>query len=295
MFALGCHLFLREHEVANLTFADLVWTESVIQGGNIECILFLIAGKEEIGKKRLFLWRNRVNPELCPVNIFLLWMSLIKNRTTGTIFPRIRDLQRGTIQDHIRHAERADFRKHITYNAFDKALMHFIGELFPELRLTTHTMRKTSFFIALIGGADNLTIMVAARISSHDTMVKYLHDNRTKFERAKALGKEKEIRQLIDTYRAQRDLDSIKARDNAAEILQFDNILAVFHQKYPLTADPNQLSNAWQQIRNVNLIYNRLTEKLAKVQSYFQYILPDPSRYPMHADPLDISPLLHEV
>ncbi|KAJ3328598.1 hypothetical protein HDU76_009667 [Blyttiomyces sp. JEL0837] len=132
--------------------------------------------------------------------------------------------------------------------------------------------------------------MVAAHTSSRDTMVKYLHDNRTKFEKAKALGKEKEIRQLIDTYRSQRDLDSIMSRDNDVEILK----LEVFHRKHPLTADPNQFSNAWQQIRNVNLIFNRLTEKLATVQSYFQYILPNPSSYPVRTEPLNISPLFHE-
>ncbi|KAJ3268646.1 hypothetical protein HDU76_011392, partial [Blyttiomyces sp. JEL0837] len=189
MFSLSCHLYLRANEVVKIHYDDIEWERVHIVSGIVEAIPFLISGKEETARIRLWLWRNPKNPELCPVSLFLFWMSLCRYRGCAYLFPRLR--ANAANRTHINFIKRLpnENDKPITYSMYDNALIRLLppSAISAEIRLTTHTGRKTAVYLAMVGGAKDSDMKLDARMESDDTLRKYKGDNQTNIN-LQALG-----------------------------------------------------------------------------------------------------------
>ncbi|KAJ3297306.1 hypothetical protein HDU76_006631, partial [Blyttiomyces sp. JEL0837] len=311
MFALSCHLYLRANEVVKLHYDDVEWEKIHIASGIVEAVPFLISGKEESTRIRLWLWRNPKNPEICPVSLFLFWISLSRFRGRAYLFPRLRaNASNNTHKNFLKRLPNVD-EKHITYSMYDNALMRFLppSVISAQIRLTTHTGRKTAIFLAMVGGAKDSDMKLDARMESDDTLRKYKGDNATVIE-LQSLGPNEnrnrshsdlelhleDFMDVIGEYRPKFDQQPIRSCSPDERTHAFDRVLDSFKERFPRAGSFGNLALAWASITNVPRFAEELQHQLARLEVVLPSIRVNVvEAYDMREDTLAIGPLLEKL
>jgi len=88
MILLSCKLFLRKEEVSSIKYSSFNKDISLIwNNGNVEALAVEIQGKSDNEIVILQLWRDDINPELCPIKHLLVFVHL-SGSNSGYLFPK---------------------------------------------------------------------------------------------------------------------------------------------------------------------------------------------------------------
>jgi hypothetical protein len=148
MILLGIKLFLRADELLSITMDQFDKTLSVVNADDVRAIGLWIKGKSDKTKKGLYIFEDEKCPEFCPLRHLLVYLS-ITGITTGYLFPYFKKGEPIPTHGEIKWTYaywRKFLKKLIRLYCGTKKL---IDE--KELRIGTHTLRKTAYLFAIWG------------------------------------------------------------------------------------------------------------------------------------------------
>ncbi|KAI3650647.1 hypothetical protein MP228_004128 [Amoeboaphelidium protococcarum] len=179
MVLIGCKLFLREHELAQLKIPTtndrenvncVDWNmSSVTPSGDVKAIAFTIMGKSDKVPVTLFLWADNEVPSMCPVRHLLVYLHLIKLKK-GFLFPSYNCLQ--TLSNNNGIALEA-----VPYDYVLRRFKEVCSKVISrDGKFGTHSMRKTGYLLGVWGNGSESDIMTSARHSTVKHSVAYRRD-----------------------------------------------------------------------------------------------------------------------
>jgi hypothetical protein len=219
MIILGIKMYLRVGELILLKVED--FEKDLMMLSSDRCYVAVLAvkvlGKGETVPDWLSIFSDDDFPELCPVTVLLLYISL-SGIKSGYIFPA-----------HIPNADSpVECTVHYPYNLFLKKMKHLVSdqlgrELGPTDIFGTHLLRKTGYLFAIFGilrqyggEAQQLSNLLMANVlksARHKTVLNamyYMKDAMTRYEwdRAKRVSTETDVGDFkaifmsnVDNYR----------------------------------------------------------------------------------------------
>ncbi|KAJ3278186.1 hypothetical protein HDU76_009988 [Blyttiomyces sp. JEL0837] len=223
-------------------------------------------------------------------------MALIKDRTTGYIFPDINEYST------ITHA--VSVIKHTSYKNVLSALQEIMTqERSPNgepvnLRITTHTMRRTAFLWDIWCNAQDTELMRAARIASWDTLLRYVQDSRARKQKDLSLNNNRNpYEKLLDAdYRAKRDTSQRRLEQPEREVETFQVFIRDILRRYPRAADASRIYAVWAAMTNVNAIGDQIQSSLARLSTVMPHLTPNVLlSYDLQADVYEVEKLLHQT
>lgn len=189
MVNLQIHLGLRQDDLVNLKFSDILLNLSLIKDDcTVESLFLQFNGKSE--KKgsmaryydltRLKLWADHQFPMMCPIKALLGYIYLAGLKS-GYVFPRSHLL--GSI-DHateLQHKQMSATYLNDCKDVFERVTGNY--DIYG-----THTGRKTYYLLGVLGGADTIVLKQGARHKQDSTVETYLQDAVTIKEMIDAQG-----------------------------------------------------------------------------------------------------------
>lgn len=163
MFILSSNLYLRNDDVSELQFQDIIPSDSQINPcGELERIGFLVQGKcESMDYVCLLLWRNRANRFLNAINWLLMYLHMTGIRD-GYIFTKNSVSEEPMLEK--------DYCREIHTQ---------LEVCFPSIdwkRCGSHCGKKTSYLLARLAGGEEIPVTEAARNRTTEAARSYERD-----------------------------------------------------------------------------------------------------------------------
>jgi hypothetical protein len=256
MVLLGVSLHLREDELSQLKFEDIIPRHSMMSvTGTVEYLCIQVYGKRDDRYIKLVLWRNRVNRFLCPVNALLWWLNL-SNIRSGFLF-KPKSFKIGVAIDDTEVVE---------YVELFGELQKTLSSMLPNMKWGTHTLRKTSILLDTWAGACDTDIAQAARIGLPTVQI-YRQDAATL--REMAISNNYAFKYLVDDFRAQnltniQQSAEINASSSAVQINQF---LSSWLRKNPMALSESGIAAFAQNLLRSNHIQADYRNSLTQLKS----------------------------
>ncbi|KAJ3267890.1 hypothetical protein HDV01_003801, partial [Terramyces sp. JEL0728] len=159
-----------------LTMDSFVPSLCIIRDGILESLAVMVQGKTDKHPVTLQLWRDKLNPELCPIVNLQLYSYLIGIKGIllclmlgGHLFPTLQEIE-SKPSDGI-------YRSCLSGQSYRDKFQDKCNILFKRKgKWGTHTCRKTAYLFAVWGGGTFQTIMRSARHSDIKTAQRYERD-----------------------------------------------------------------------------------------------------------------------
>jgi hypothetical protein len=148
MILLGIKLFLRSSELLSIRMEQFDTSLTVANSDEVRAIGIWIKGKSDKTKKALYVFKDEACPEFCPLRHLLVYLS-VTGIKSGILFPFYLE---GVISNT--HTARQ-----WSYDHYNSKLKYLIKNNcgtkkrinIQELRVGTHTLRKTAYLFAIWG------------------------------------------------------------------------------------------------------------------------------------------------
>jgi hypothetical protein len=230
MTLVACMLFLREDEVASLSFESINYDLCIVNdNGTVEGVSLKVQGKSDPLPVTLMLWANDEVPELCPIRHLLCFIYLT-GVTEGPWFPSKENLT-AHLKSSSRSSGFSDVIEYATYQERFKTICH---KLFKrDGPFGSHSNRKTAYLVAIWGGGEESDVMLSARHKSASSAIKYRQD--AKFLLNVAQRNQRNVDQVVSKWRPIycRDVQmgrSINA-SSSCRIMRLDRLAIHFMEK----------------------------------------------------------------
>jgi hypothetical protein len=183
MLLCGIYLYARYDEYHDLEISDLEDPRCRvlfnISTTSIECLALMIDGSKNHGEDAFYqLFFNDEMPRQCFLRHLLVWLH-ITGIDSGSLFPKPSDLYNDQLELH-------GFSSKIPDNAFNSWLQNMTANHCrhsDKLRAGTHTLKITSFLLAIMGGGQFQSIKRNARHKDDKSANRYYTDGVQTMER----------------------------------------------------------------------------------------------------------------
>lgn len=162
-------LFLRSDEFGNIEFSDIVAGMTVVTASGVEALVFRVKGKSDPIPVELFLWEDEDYPEFCGLRH--LWVYLfLTGIKGGYLFPTDEELNNMPADGVCQTAE--------SYCTVMSKLQELFATVLckPDVKLGTHSFRKTAYLFAFWGGGLMDDVMKSGRHKTLEHAQKYKKD-----------------------------------------------------------------------------------------------------------------------
>ena len=153
MILLACRMFLRHEELASLKFESFNKDISIVKPDcNVEALAIQVFGKSDRAPVILQIWRDDINPELCPIKHLLVYVYLL-GASSGYLFPKKEEFHKG-----------GECTTFMSYDSFQSIFQGLCKGLIPrDGPFGSHSCRKTAYLLAIWGNGNIGDIMMGAR------------------------------------------------------------------------------------------------------------------------------------
>jgi hypothetical protein len=140
----------------------------------LECLAIKVKGKNDPNWLYYQIFFNDEQPKVCFLRHLLVWLH-VSGIDTGSIFPDIRDLE----NPHLREHSKMDHAKYVSWLA--SVVRNCRNS--HDLKIGTHTLRRTAYLLAVLGGASFQDVMRNARHRDEESAKKYYTDAQQTLQR----------------------------------------------------------------------------------------------------------------
>jgi hypothetical protein len=179
LIVIGASCFCRIDELITIKLEHInVRMSNFRDDGTLNALCIQVKGKKD-EFQYLYMYANRSNQLLCPINNFLWWISLTKIKS-GFLIPLKSNLTKGFAKNFV-------FKKHMGYKTMLDLVKKKFSAIQPNFDYGTHSIRRTAFLLALWYGATDSDLMNTAR-AQQNTIARYRGDSTTRKALAKLDG-----------------------------------------------------------------------------------------------------------
>jgi hypothetical protein len=268
---LAVRLFLRSDEFANIKFEDILEGSTIVKENGVEGVVLKVKGKYDDAPRNLTLWADDECPDLCAVRLLLVYLFLTGIKG-GYLFPDNVELNNMPADGICRT------------RLSKKKLMSRLPRLFvdvlkkADMRLGTHTFRKTAYLLAVWGGGEISDIMFSARHKSLQEAEGYRLDAQGLLETAKIHNDPMES---VSHWRSIRRESDTNHRSLNAPSIPYQRPLVALAEDFvykklgvtildPKIHHPNYLcerSVKWSRTADSNILMGELSSSLTPAQT----------------------------
>jgi hypothetical protein len=140
----------------------------------LECLAIKVKGKNDPNWLFYQIFFNDEQPKVCFLRHLLVWLH-VSGISNGSLFPDVRDLDNPQLREH----SKMDHAKYVSWlSAFVNNCRFSAG-----LKIGTHTLRRTAYLLAVLGGGSFPDVMRNARHRDELSAKKYYTDAQQTLQR----------------------------------------------------------------------------------------------------------------